>query len=121
MAVGMAEIDLQGKHQLFQMTHQYYEELTKDYPILDVSLELKMMRQWLENHPSRRPIQMTRFISNWLARAKPRTGGSVPSAASQNQALVYQRNHPDKPHEPARDSIVRAELFKMKQALGMQV
>ena len=102
------------------MTRSYYDELCRDYPTLNVDLELKSMRAWLLKNPSRTPIQPVRFIKNWLAKAKPRAAGGVPEAASQHYAVVAERNRTEEPFIPAREETVKRELGRVKQMLGMR-
>jgi hypothetical protein len=49
-----------------------YRQYLEDFPRIDVLGELRKMRSWCQNNPSRRktPRGIGKFISAWLSRAK---------------------------------------------------
>lgn len=61
----MPMIEIEGFDRLVQ-DGGYVKLLQETYPELDVGLELKRMRVWLDANPRRRYKNYKRFIVNWL-------------------------------------------------------
>jgi hypothetical protein len=96
-------------------------KLRTDYPRIDVEMELKKMRNWLEANPRSRKTDVYRFVINWLNRARPQAGGSVSRETSQHYALATERLRA--PAEPVRYSppeVAQAHLESVKRMLGMR-
>jgi len=56
------------------------------YPRIDVDVELAKMHAWLASNPRKaRKTLWTRFVTNWLARAKPTERRAVTCQLTQQQ------------------------------------
>ena len=53
----------------------------KAYPAVDIDGEIDRARQWLIDNPAKRKKQVSRFLTNWLARCQERGGSGQPKAA----------------------------------------
>ena len=58
---------------LWHLPQAKLDEYTEAFPKLDVDAEFRKAAQWLNDNPDRRKTAkgMTRFLGNWLGRAKP--------------------------------------------------
>ena len=81
-----------GAH--YAVTAEQIAKLQRDYPRIDVELELRKMRNWLEANPRNRKNDVHRFVINWLNRARPQAAGSVTRETSQHYAVVAERTRP---------------------------
>lgn len=45
------------------------------YPAVDVPAEIKRAEQWLKDNPAKRKKNVSRFLTNWMARCQERGGG----------------------------------------------
>ena len=102
----------------YTLTQSAYEQYQRDYPQINVLHNLKMMRNWLEANPKKRKQNTTRFIVNWLNRAKPSTGTSMPLASSQLQAVRENRETPvASPEQWENGHLATSETLKMLKAM----
>jgi len=115
----MDDITLPTKSSLpYTVTQKYYEELQRDYPQINVLHNLKMMRNWLEVNPKKRKSNTTRFIINWLNRAKPSVGTSMPLGASRLQAVRENRETPvATPEQWEKGDIEMSKTLRMLKAM----
>ena len=96
-------------------------KLQQDYPRIDVALELRKMRNWLEANPRSRKRDVHRFVINWLNRARPQAAGHVTPETSQHYAVVAERmRKPEQPVKPAAPEVVEGHLAEMRRMLGMR-
>lgn len=93
----------------------------RDYPHIDVDLELRKARNWLEANPERRKVKINAFVVNWLNRARPQNPNAVTPNNSTHYALIAERaRQPEKPYQPPPAEVVQAHLQAAKAALGMR-
>jgi hypothetical protein len=96
-------------------------KLQQDYPKIDVAMELRKMRNWLEANPANRKRDVHRFVINWLNRARPQAAGSVTRETSRHYAVVAERiREPAEPVRHAEPEMVQAHLDQVKRMLGMR-
>lgn len=96
-------------------------KLQQDYPKIDVAMELRKMRNWLEANPRSRKRDVHRFIVNWLNRARPQAAGHVSRETSQHYAVVAERSRPAAgPAKYAPPEVAQAHLDGLKKILGMR-
>ena len=80
------ELPAAGKRKTYSVTRKQIEHWRELFPGVDLHRELRGMIGWLESNPTRRKINVERFIVNWLNKAQdsPRNGsnGSNGSPAS---------------------------------------
>ena len=71
----------------YHVTNNYVDEMKQLYPAVNVEQEIRNMKAWLINNPSKRKTSrgMTRFIGGWLER-KQNQGGSA-DKGNRNQSL----------------------------------
>jgi hypothetical protein len=96
-------------------------KLKSDYPRIDVELELRKMRNWLEANPANRKRDVYRFVINWLNRARPQAVSRVTRETSQHYAVVADRlAKPADPVKHAPPEVVADHLAQMRKVLGMR-
>lgn len=57
----------------FELDDDMIEALSVRYPAIDVREESLKLYWWLMRKPSSRPVNMPRFVENWMKKAKPKT------------------------------------------------
>lgn len=62
-------MELQGRQGPLQLTDDLIAALQKRYPTRAVKDELLKAHLWLTRYEKRRPINVWRFVDNWLERA----------------------------------------------------
>ena len=96
----------------------FYQER---YPGIAVENEFTKMARWLEANPKRRPKShstVRRFIVNWLAKAKPEQQQRHHDVMEQ-EWRQQQQHHNQTFNRHRADSVGKAELAKVRRALGM--
>lgn len=74
------ELNLIG-NETYDVEESYINEMQSLYANVDVKNELKKMRAWLINNPTKRKTRkgICRFINNWLAREQDKGGNYNPT------------------------------------------
>lgn len=59
---------------MFHVDHGYVRRLQGEFPALDVAREFRLLQAWVEGNPRNRKTAqgVTRFIGNWMGRARDR-------------------------------------------------
>jgi len=61
----------------------------RSFPLVNVTLELRMMNDWLLSNPTRRKKNYARYITSWLSRCQDVGGSSSASKAPATCSGVY--------------------------------
>lgn len=93
----------------------------RDYPHIDVDLELRKARNWLEANPERRKTRINAFVVNWLNRARPQNPNAVTPGNSKHYAVIAERSSRPTAYQPPSERVVETELQKVRRQLGMRV
>jgi hypothetical protein len=105
----------------YTIDHVGLAKLKADYPQINVELELKKMRNWLDANPRSLKRDVWRFIINWLNRARPQAASHVTRETSQHYAVVADRMaRPQEPVRYAPPEVVADHLSQMRKVLGMR-
>lgn len=80
------KLDLIGGEQ-YEVTDIYVKEMQDLYSGVDVEKELKRMKAWLLNNPTKRKTRkgIRRFINNWLSREQDKGGNYTPTKVENTQ------------------------------------